>query len=148
MGFKYSAFITALKDGIIVDGRSGGLVLGRTHEDSGIFLIQEVQDHFVFAAEMEGWEYLMCPQATEKYFDRLNEINNDRHSDLCEVRITEHTRIINTHALGHDKLIWMSNYNQFIVSRAATQRHFSELEEMNNEFAGSMHINVQHPYIP
>ena len=55
-----------LADGIVIDGRTGGLLIGAEHDEpddpeiaGGIMVIQQEGDNFKIKKEFEGLEYLL-----------------------------------------------------------------------------------------
>ena len=50
--------------GFIIDGRSGSLVLGRSHEEDNIYTITERDGKYESSACMEGGEYLINKKST------------------------------------------------------------------------------------
>jgi hypothetical protein len=127
-------FAKAFTYGWIVDGRGGGLVLGRKHGEGHILMIQPTESFgvFQFVGYMEGGEYIMSRAATDAHFQRIEEINRD--NDPCDTEITfgPNSRIIRTDAEPHDKLLVVDS--QYIINARSTKRHFHELEEINSQY--------------
>lgn len=128
----YSAFI----NGWIVDGRSGGLIRGRSHTEGHVIMIgpTNVLGQFKLVGYAEGDEYLLNTQATHKYFQRIVEINQNPPSQPIpfDYKLTKHTRILDTRADRHDKLLIV--YEQYVINTHSTSLYFEELEKMNSEF--------------
>lgn len=131
-----NAFYKLFINGWIVDGRNGGLIRGRLHNEGHILLIEPTDKlaEFRFIGVAEGNEYIMNSLATEKHFERISEINSYPPAELTPInqKITENTRIINTQAEPHDKLLIV--HRQFIINRKSTAHYFEELEKLNAEF--------------
>lgn len=124
-------FVRCFVNGWIVDGRDGGLIVGRRHVEGHILMFQGTDELGVFehAGFVEGGEYLMSTEATELHFKRLQEINADKSPCDSEITITTDSQLINTRAEPHDKFLVI--HRQFVININATKRHFSELEELN-----------------
>lgn len=127
-------FAKAFTYGWIVDGRGGGLVLGRKHGEGHIVMIQPTASFgvFKFIGYMEGGEYIMSRAATDAHRQRIEEINRD--SDPCDNEIVfgPTSRIIRTDAEPHDKLLVVDA--QYIINARSTRRHFQELESINGQY--------------
>lgn len=130
--FSQNTFIELFKNGMIVDGRAGGFIVGRPND--GIFVIQETDDNRYFiAARFQGGEYLVNHMATSLHFEKINEINSMQigNEKIELIKISSRTRIINASASPHDKFILIDKYSQFIVNGKSTMLHFYEIEEIN-----------------
>lgn len=53
--------------GLIIDARSGGLVIGRPHCDGGVYFLYPTFSGYGLAGEVEGYEYIINRKST-KYF--------------------------------------------------------------------------------
>ncbi|TLG92979.1 hypothetical protein FEM54_06045 [Pseudomonas edaphica] len=124
-------FARCFINGWIVDGRDGGLIVGRRHLEGHILMFQPAGElgEFEQFGFVEGGEYLMSKDATELHFDRLLEINSDKAPCDTEIVYSADSQIINTRAEPHDKFLIV--HSQFIINREATKRHFKELQELN-----------------
>lgn len=134
----YDTFLRMFINGWVVDGRGGGLVVGRRHSEGHIVMIcpsDERIGEFLIAGVMEGGEYLMSTTATEREEARIRQINSFK--GLCESTIapTEASRIIHTSDERHDKLLLINR--QFIINRDATRKSFAELEAINAKYPTS-----------
>lgn len=123
--------------GWVVDARSGGLVLGRTHAEGDIIIVHRITDgtdRFIVAAMMEDGEYILNVRASiseKARLDEINQLKGDTPSDITLATITPECHIFNTHADPFDKLLWVDR-GQFIVNAFATSKHFAELESLND----------------
>lgn len=135
--FSRDTFNWMIHAGWVVDGRSGGLVLGRTHDEGDIIMVQCVHDgtdKVVVVATMEDGEYIINLNASNSESARLEEINKitgDLPDDLAFPLIKDECRVLNTHAAPLDKLIWVEA-GQFIINAFATSKHLEELESIND----------------
>ncbi|ATH99544.1 hypothetical protein [Alcaligenes faecalis] len=130
--FGLDTFYQLFINGWVVDGRAGGLIIGRTHETGHIIMITPNGDPAMFETTglVAGGEYIMSTQASETHFQRLQEINADQSPCDEEISVSLESRIINTRAEPHDKMLIV--LNQFIINAEATKRHFDELEHINS----------------
>jgi len=79
---------------IVFNGEKGGLVLGNSHDDGGIHLLQlDIEKNIIkYAGEMEGFEYLSSPLKSELHSNDLVRINNlvseiDRNKEVNYLKV-------------------------------------------------------------
>lgn len=135
--YKWSAddFLRAFVNGWVVDGRAGGLIDGRLHEEGHIVMLQpssETLGEFELLGLAEGGEYIISPEASTAYMHRLSSINND-NAPCPAAQDRKPSRIIHTRAEPHDKFLIIQK-GQWIINIESTNRHFDELERINNQF--------------
>lgn len=122
-------------DGHIIDARAGGLVLGRHHNEDDIpMLYSSAKGVFDLSGFMQGGEYILNTEASVKHKDRIEEINSymsTEYSPIKSLEVSDKTRIFNTNGIKGE-LIILVDAQQSIVNRAATKKHFAELEKLNN----------------
>lgn len=122
--------------GFVVDGRAGGLVIGRSHSTGDIYMVWREEDgsFTVTLVEccLEGGEFIVNASAYLASQERINEINRfkEPQPELNQLELSPITKLLNTHAEPNDKLLWIER-GQFIVNKHATAKHLKELEELN-----------------
>lgn len=125
-----------IAEGLIRDGRTGGLVIGNFHIDGGIHILQPSGDKFKYTGEMEGYEYLVNEFASKKYIDRLASINEETKTDHTKpprpFDIPNEIRIIDARHPEIEVLIlsWAGHY---IINRAASEKNLMLLDTLNKE---------------
>jgi hypothetical protein len=137
-------FRVMLSLGWIIDGRAGGFVIGRSHDDGNINMIMELEDgNYSIFCNLEGGEYIINYLAYEAAKERVDEINSfyDEHDLPSSIVLSDKTRILNTLSLPSDKLILISP-GQFIVNKKATAKYYYELEDINYKNNGRLHCNL------
>lgn len=78
--FKEEEVEKMLCDGTAIDGTNGGLVLGRSHDEGGVFILHERAGYYQLDGEMEGFEYIFNPAVAAYASDRFRDINKpDEH---------------------------------------------------------------------
>lgn len=122
-------------EGRIIDARAGGLVLGRHHSEDDIpMLYSSAIGVFDLSRYMQGGEYILNTEASVKHKERLEEINSymsAEYSPIKSLEVSDKTRIFNTNGIKGELIIIVYS-GQFVVNRAATKKHFTELEKLNN----------------
>lgn len=116
----------------VIDGRNGGLVLGKSHSDGGIHLLQKnANGTYRYVGEMEGNEYLSPPKLPTSIFKELEKINCNaseiledipKNIDIIDLR-NERIQIIN-----------LSTTTQFIVNKVATMSNLNRIIEILNNY--------------
>jgi hypothetical protein len=123
------------KKKLVVDARTGGLVIGRSHADGNIYMIRQKYPlyEFEFCSHLEGGEYILNHNAYKKYKGRIDEINSYKVAgdavdlyDVCKVNI-----LLTKNEPG-DKLLLIDYRGQFIVNKKATSKFLIELDVLNN----------------
>ena len=119
----------------IQDVRYGGLVLGNRHTEgsieSGVKILIPIDAETFGCAEIEGGEYLICPEATKKYRKRLDEINQytDPCDEISEDRIKKLFSVIRPKSSM--EMLLLSRGDYYIIRRSATSKYLEELDKMN-----------------
>lgn len=145
MWFSKDTFHQMLLSGWIVDGRAGGLVVGRSRDEGNIYMIQETGDgRFFIPGHLEGGEYILNHDAYLAEYDRVVEINQNKEqiSDMGPLPINSHIRIINTSANPNDKLLWIDVRGQFIINKISTKAFILELQGINEKHSSYNFCNL------
>lgn len=138
--FTYQQFWQLIQHQKVVDGRGGGLVVGRLHSEGNIYFFKEEHNGFrnLNNHNLQGGEFIINRAATAKYGSRIEQINREVDRDILygkmvsvsSLLIKKDTRILNTHG-EPEKLLWL-DHHQFIVNHLATLMHYNELVEINS----------------
>ncbi|CAM2968164.1 hypothetical protein SAMN05444143_10168 [Flavobacterium succinicans] len=127
------------KDDAIIDGKNGGLLLGPSHDDGGIYFLFEYQDGFRLYGEVEGYEYIINRDICNRYRDFVSRINN-RDRDLSfnfePFDYHESTLIIDARAskseLYNSKYVILDVRGGFgIINKHSTKIHLLEIDAFN-----------------
>lgn len=134
--FTAEEFTTALLAGWIIDGRNGGLIVGRSHDDGHIVMIgrDENTGEYRLIGLVEGQEFVLNRGATAEHYERLEQINSDKSPCNASIETTTASRLLHTAASPHDRFLLIDYGQQYIVNIQATRRHFTELETLNNQY--------------
>lgn len=132
-----SYFYNMVLEGLILDSRAGGLIIGPIHSDGGIKLYATHDAKvFTFVGEAEGNEYIINKVSTETYMDRLNVINSFSDINTLQEKfaISEFTNVFNVEnnvkEISQRKVLWVDP-GQYIINKQATIKYFQELEMIN-----------------
>ena len=139
------SFSYLLNLGWVVDGRCGGLVIGRSHAEGDIYMIERQEDgNFFMSGKVEGGEYILTNKAYRSCKERLTEINSNPSAskngsiELCE----NQKRTINTSSEPTDKFLWIDANGQFIINKKSTEKHLLELHLINSRYQPFDNVNL------
>jgi hypothetical protein len=126
-------------DGMIVNGNSGGLLIGRAHSQGGVPVIRKLADgSYELWAEFEGYEYIINPGVLTcfpKECEAANQHELDKRSYFAEYVPEPGITVIDVRGLNHPYdtkyLILDSLAAFFIVNKFSTESRLSILEQMN-----------------
>jgi hypothetical protein len=129
--------------GLTAEGINGGLLLGRSHAEGGINVLERYADGYRLIANVEGQEYFMNAGAAKYFSKSLNEINNsERDKNLYSVQELAISGITTIDCFSDDPifksrfLLTDARGVHFIVNKYSTCRHLTEIEKMNSEISG------------
>ncbi|HVS51949.1 MAG TPA: hypothetical protein VHD62_06290 [Opitutaceae bacterium] len=128
-----SAFHNLILQGVVVDGRAGGLILGRSYEEGGITVITQRGADFFIHSCVEGGEFILNKDASCRNLARLRDMNVGRTA--AEVvndanDLTEVSQFVITNGAPDDRMLWIS-WNQVVVAKTPSLKHLSELIRLN-----------------
>ena len=130
-------FWTLFERGWVVDGRGGGLVIGRSHAGGNIYMINgPIDGRLYIQSALEGGEYIVNHGAYEAAQIRLQEINafRDQAVHASHLLLSPATRVLNTHSEPQDKLLWIGARQMTIINKYATAKFLPEIEQINHQW--------------
>jgi len=126
-------FEQMLLEGVIIDGRAGGVLIGRTLENGGISLIRQRGTELLLHDPVESFGFILNPAASTRNLNRVKAIlSGTAEATMPPDVIPNVTRVIYTKAEPNDKFVWV-HWSQTFISAAQTERHYDELTQMNDE---------------
>lgn len=128
-------------DGAIIDATRGGLLLGPSHEEGGIYFLFQYSDGFRLYGELEGFEYIVKREAILRNRNFLKSINN-RSRDFTGPFINYHydsnISIIDARSDSveyNSKYIILDVEGGFgIVNKYSTKRFLNVINDFNNSY--------------
>lgn len=135
MFFSLSTMNEYVTKGWAINGTTGGLILGPSHDEGGIMMWQRTteSDGYRLKGEIEGYEYILNPGASHCYrniFSSINKHDEHEHEDWEEYTIPEHISIMDTRRTGEPKFILL-DANFSIVNKYSTKCYLNTIERMN-----------------
>jgi hypothetical protein len=127
------------RDGAFIDGRNGGLVLGPSHSEGGIYFLFEYPEGFRLFGELEGLEYILSRERNRSGLERMSGINN-RKRDIdaynSSWQIPDGITILDARSESEfyqAKYMLLDVRGGFaIVNKYSTQKFIRKLETINN----------------
>lgn len=129
-------FDRLFRQGLVVDARRGGLVIGRSHKEGNIYMIQQYLTGYRVINHMEGGEYVVCHEAIMKHKDRIEHINSlQMNCQNVDIDVLRHTPLLVTRMEGlYDKFLLFDVRRQFVVNKGSTCFFLEELNRLNKYF--------------
>ncbi len=145
-----AAFHLLLMQGVVVDGRGGGVILGRGYEEGGIYVVHQRGEDFFIHACVQGGEFVLNKDASCINLRRLVKMNagltlNESVPEEDPQAIVK--QFIITHGEPDDKLLWL-NWNQVVVASEPAEMHMAELVAMNEAANPYMVCNFRDLFPP
>ena len=132
-----SEFIDELiKNEDFIDGRKGGLILGNSHKNGGVLFLYQFPEGFRVFGEVEGYEYVLSKESTDKHRRKLNDIGNydrDVTQEFEPFEIPEHIKIIDARKNSYEsKYVLLDTRGGFaIINKYSTKIYLSEIDFLN-----------------
>lgn len=135
--FEFVKFI--FDNNLILDTSPGGLLIGPSHKEDGIQVIDIVGDEFCWFAEFEGWEYIVNPFGSTEYHNELETINllTEELPNFFETyEIPEGIKTIDCRPViiqnaRFTKWLIKGNLPQWIINRESSKKYLQRLNEIN-----------------
>ena len=139
-----STFYEMKKQGLIIDGTKGGLLIGNYHEYGGILVVREYMDKVLLVAEIESYEYILNSKSSldnSEEISSINQIYKPHVSDMIfkEYQIPKNIRVIDakTKIIDGKKerpLLLIRGKLQWCVNKFSTQNYLEKLNKMNEKY--------------
>jgi hypothetical protein len=137
--FTFEDIDKLYKNNAIVDARQGGLLLGPSHNEGGIYFLYEYADGFRLFGEAEGFEYVINRNSAAIHRDLVGEINDydrDIFLDFSEYKID--SSILTIDAISPDNFMYNSKFiildvlgGYAIINKYSTKLFLKEIDNLN-----------------
>ena len=122
-----------IKRGWAIDATMGGLILGRSHYEGGIYFWVKENDHYTLDGEVEGFEYILNFGATKYYSkitDRFHQHDKHKH-DFIDYNPPAHIKILDTRNTVEPKFLLFDSGGFSIINKYSTKGYLETIDEMN-----------------
>jgi hypothetical protein len=125
-------FLRLFAKGYIVDGRMGGMILGKDSGDGPARLIFKVGSTYLLQGFVQGGCFLVNREASALHRQRLVKIATGltRNEVVPESHTDEIGQLIVVTGYPHDRLIW-TEFGQMVVNKEPAMKHVIELGRIN-----------------
>jgi hypothetical protein len=138
--FSVKEVKSLFENGYAVDGTNGGVVLGPSHEDGGIYMLKFIGYGYHLVGEMEGYEYFLNPAASAYFFSsfkHFNDYEKDKTEYFYEYPLPEHINIIDArlpaNSIYKSKFLVFENRFEFgICNKFSTKNKLLEINSLNS----------------
>jgi hypothetical protein len=136
-------FHRLLMAGRIVDGRCGGIILGKMAENGGPRGIFKIGSDYLIQGQFNGGDFVVNKEAAVPNMGRLNAMNQGRTRKevITEAGPDEFGMLIVTTANPDDRLLWL-DFGQIVVNRDPAQKHLAELLRLNQSVNPYLTLNL------
>ncbi|WP_417368526.1 hypothetical protein [Flavobacterium beibuense] len=137
--FTFSQIDDFRKDDAIIDATNGGLLLGPSHDNGGIYFLFEYNDGYRLFGEVEGYEYIINRNSLKNdlnFMKSINNINRDFIEDFAPYNYDNSILTIDAISPNPDtynaKYIILDVRGGFaIVNKHSTKVHLSKIDFFN-----------------
>lgn len=125
-------FLRLFLRGRIVDGRMGGVILGKEDGNGSARLIFKVGSSYLLHGFVEGGAFLVNREASALHRQRLIKMATGLTSrEIVPQNGTDQIgQMIISTAYPHDRLVW-TDFGQMIVNPEPAMKHVMELQQIN-----------------
>ena len=134
-GMRYSLneMDELIKKGLAIDGTLGGLILGRSHDDGGIYFWTKEDSFYVLKGEVEGFEYILNFGAT-KYYSKITDrfhCYDEHKNDFVEYIPPAGIKILDTRTDFEPKFLLFDFDDFSIINKYSTKGYLKTIDTMN-----------------
>ncbi|TPN87411.1 hypothetical protein [Aquimarina algicola] len=122
-----------LKNGLAIDATMGGLILGKSHSQGGIYFWVKRDNVFVLEGEVEGYEYIMNQGASHCFSEstyRFHQPELHKH-DFIDYEPDLNIKLLDTRDLGDPKFLLFDSGGFSIINKWSTKGYLKTIDEMN-----------------
>lgn len=122
-----------INKGCAIDATYGGLIIGRSHEEGGIYFWVKKENYYVLKGEVEGYEYIMNFGATNYYSkitDRFHQHDLHKHN-FVEYEPPSHIKLLDTRHNFEPKFLLFDFGGFSIINKYSTKGYLNTIDEMN-----------------
>lgn len=133
MKYSLATMEEYLKNGKAIDATKGGLILGRSHDEGGIYFWIKEDDYYVLEGEVEGYEYIMNFGATKYYSkscERFHQYENHKH-DFVEYIPSSDITLLDTRHGVEPKFLLFDDNGFSIINKYSTKGYLNTIDQMN-----------------
>lgn len=122
-----------LQNGQALDANMGGLILGRSHDDGGIYFWVKKDDYYSLEGEVEGYEYILNFGATNFFKESSKRLHQyeDHKGHFEEYCPDSHIKILDTKHETEPKFLLFDDNSFSIINKYSTKGYLNTIDQMN-----------------
>lgn len=116
-----------------IDATLGGLILGRTHDEGGIYFWTKQGDYYSLEGEVEGFEYILNFGATSFFKESSKRFHQSKkHKQNFEEYLPlPHIKVLDTRHDIEPKFLLLDDNEFSIINKHSTKGYLNTIDEMN-----------------
>lgn len=134
-GMKYSTATMEnyMAEGKAIDATLGGLILGRSHNQGGIYFWVKKEESYVLEGEVEGFEYILNFGATNYYSKSMHWFHKyeEHKHDFKEYTPPSHIKLLDTRQAIDAKFLLFDIGGFSIINKYSTKGYLNTIDQMN-----------------
>ncbi|KAF2082084.1 hypothetical protein [Flavobacterium sharifuzzamanii] len=133
MKFLLAQMEEYLNDGRAIDATMGGLILGRPHDEGGIYFFVKKGDYYSLEGEVEGFEYILNFGATDFFEESSKRFHQyEKHKGDFEEYIPKpDIKILDTRREIEPKFLLFDDNKFSIINKHSTKGYLQTIDKMN-----------------
>jgi hypothetical protein len=116
-----------------IDATYGGLVLGNSHDEGGIYFWVKRGDYYVLEGELEGFEFILNLGAND-YFKKATERFHQpelHKNDYTKYIPSKEIKLLDTRKLNYPNYLLFESGGFAIINKYSTKGYLKTLDKMN-----------------
>ncbi|WP_140508705.1 hypothetical protein [Flavobacterium pectinovorum] len=122
-----------VNNGRAIDATMGGLILGRSHDDGGIYFWVKKGNYYSLEGEVEGYEYILNFGATDFFEESSKRFHQyEKHKgDFEEYFPISHIKILDTRREIEPKFLLFDDNKFSIINKFSAKGYLETIDKMN-----------------
>lgn len=133
MKFSLAQMKEYVNEGRAIDATMGGLILGRSHDEGGIYFWLKKGDYYSLEGEVEGYEYILNFGATDFFKESSKRFHQyEKHKGSFEEYLPmSHIKILDTRREIEAKFLLFDDNEFSIINKYSTKGYLETIDNMN-----------------
>ncbi len=117
-----------------IDATYGGLVLGKSHDDGGIYFWVKRGEYYVLEGELEGLEFILNLGANDYFKNAIERFHQPKlhELDYSNYEPDNKIKVLDTRKLNYPNYLLFETGGFAIINKFSTKGYLNTLNQMNN----------------
>ena len=122
-----------INQGRAIDATMGGFILGRSHDEGGIYFWVKKGDFYSLEGEVEGYEYILNFGATSFFKESTKRFHEyEKHKqEFKEYLPLPHVKVLDTRHEIEPKFLLVDDNEFSIINKHSTKGYLNTIDKMN-----------------